>query len=105
MAVSKIGYTMTNIQLLLLAINNFSESTPNTHIQTSYVYQFYHIHIANRHLKASDFLNQFIKEVDPILKNNIDLYIQRDEIYKLIDNYLQHAEERFINRQIMLNKN
>ncbi|MCW2255172.1 hypothetical protein M2263_001263 [Providencia alcalifaciens] len=96
---------MTNIQLLLLAINNINESVPITHAQTSYVYQFYHLHIANRHLRASDFLNEFIEQVDPILKHNIDLCIKRDEIYNLIDSYLQQAEERFINREIMLNKN
>ncbi|EKT62458.1 hypothetical protein [Providencia burhodogranariea] len=95
---------MTNIQLLLLTINNFSQSDSISHSQISYIYQFYHLNIAPRNLKVSDFLKEFIKQVEPVLKNNIGLYIQRAGIYNLIEHYLQQAEDHFINRQAILNK-
>lgn len=96
---------MTNIQLFLLANNNFSESTPLSHTQASYVYQFYHTNIARRHLSIGDFLTEFTQQLDSALKNSPEMYEQRGEIYRLIEDYLRQAEERFIQRQELLNNN
>lgn len=95
---------MTNIQLLLLATNNFNASAPLSHTHASYVYQFYYAQIAHKQLKLNDFMKGFIEQVEPILKNNSDLYNRRDEIYQLIQSYLQQAETRFIQRKMQINK-
>lgn len=95
---------MTNIQLLLLATNNFNESIALSHTQESHVYQFYHTQIALQHLNVDSFLSKYIIQIDPVLKNSHELYVQRDQIYQLIKSYLEQAEARFIDRKKILNQ-
>ncbi|MEX6313643.1 hypothetical protein AB6G19_07760 [Providencia manganoxydans] len=90
---------MTNIQLLLLATNNFKEDIALSHTQGSYIYQFYYAQIALQHLSIDSFLSNYKVQIDPILKNNHELYAQREQIYQLIKSYLEQAETRFIERK------
>lgn len=94
---------MTNIQLLLLSTNNFNHGIVLSHTQRSYVYQFYYAQIALKHLSVDDFMSKYVMQIDPVLKNNHELYAQRDQIYQLIKSYLEQAETRFIDRKKVLN--
>lgn len=90
---------MTNIQLLLLATNNFNHSIALSHTQGSYVYQFYYAQIALQHLSVDEFMSKYVIHIDPVLKNNHELYTQREQIYQLIKSYLEQAEARFNDRK------
>lgn len=93
---------MTNIQLLLLATNNIQQNINLSHSQESYVYQYYYSNVVDKYSCIKDFLTDFIKQTSLALENDPELNQQRLKIYAEVENYLNRAEIRFLERQRIL---
>lgn len=94
---------MTNNQLLLLAANNLSNKMELSHSQASYIYQFYYTHVANQYANIPDFMAGFMSQMTDSMSCNF-ISVPQEQIYLTIAQYLAIAEERYIERQRLLQK-
>lgn len=95
---------MTNTQLLLLAINNITNNTELSHSQESYVYQYYHTHIASQYPNLNEFMAVFMQSTSDTINNDDLVTIPCEQIYMTIERYLNIAEKRYVERQKLLQK-
>ncbi|WP_273837901.1 MULTISPECIES: hypothetical protein [Providencia] len=95
---------MTNIQLLLLATNNLTHNAELSHSQESYVYQYYHTHVANQFANIADFMSDFMHKMAEAINDDNLVAVSREQIYLAIEQYLIIAKKRYIERQKLLQK-
>ncbi|HEQ1856587.1 TPA: hypothetical protein VEO38_000075 [Providencia alcalifaciens] len=95
---------MTNTQLLLLATNNIKNNTELSHSQESYVYQYYYENVANKFSTIEEFMHKFIELTKSALESEVDFHALSSRIYAAIEEYLEIAQVRYIQRQALLKK-